>query len=85
MNDNSSLSDTIRQDSDIDATEPPTESDLDSRFKRMSLSDGVEMGVDMLTDATDLMPVVGSIIKAGLGVGKHSKKELKYLTLVKNS
>ena len=73
-------SDIVNQDSNIEATEveveiaplnasqPPTESDVGSHLKDMSWRDGAEI----LADAADFIPGLGSLIKASVGLGDYS-------------
>lgn len=52
----------------LDAGQPPTESDVGSHLKNMSWRDGAEV----LADAADFIPGLGSLIKATVGLGDYS-------------
>ena len=80
--DNQASSNIVNQDSSIEATEvetlpplpttqasePPTKANLGSHLKDMSWRDGV----DILADAADFIPGLGSFIKASVGTGDYS-------------
>ena len=78
--DNSASSDIVNQDSNIEVTpveteiaplnagQPPTKSDVGSHLKDMSWRDGAEV----LADAADFIPGLGSLIKASVGLGDYS-------------
>lgn len=52
----------------LNAGQPATESDVGSHFKDMSWRDGAEV----LADAADFIPGLGSLIKASVGLGDYS-------------
>ena len=80
--DNPTSSDIVDQDSNIEATEvetlpplpttqassPPTKSNLSSHYKDMSWRNGAEI----LANAADFIPGLGTAIKAGVGLGDYS-------------
>ena len=82
--DNQTSSDIVNQDSNIGVTpveteiaplnagQPPTESDVGPHLKDMSWRDGAEV----LADAADFIPGLGSLIKATVGLGDYSPEAL---------